>query len=200
MEGLMKRFFTSSIITSIVLAILGVLLFFQSKVTIIAISYIIGAILIALGVVAIIRFAKLFKSTSRSELDIIYGTVTIILGALIVANPEVIASVIPFVIGLGIIVNSATKLQYAFELKSCKNDQWKITLLISIISTICGVVLIFNPFASAVLLTKIVGAFIVAYAILDIISTIMIKRNVVKIHKAIDGNIKDAVIIDDEEK
>ena len=58
MEKLMQKFFRSSLVTSIVLMILGVLLILQSEVTIITISYIIGTLLIALGAIAIIKFVK----------------------------------------------------------------------------------------------------------------------------------------------
>lgn len=202
MEKIMKDFFKSSLITSFVLAILGLLLIFESEATIFTISYIIGGILVAIGTLAIISFIK--KSTAnadlRGELDIVYGIVSIILGVLVITNPHVIASIIPVVIGIGIIISSATKLQYAFQLKANQNELWKTTMLISIISTVCGIVLLFNPFKAAVGLTKIVGIFIVVYAILDIISTFAIKNSVTKLHEAIEETIADAEVINEEEK
>lgn len=199
MDNLMKKFFRSSMITSIILVILGILLVFQSEVTIITISYIIGGILIAIGVLAIIKFIQNTNNVLKNELDIVYGVVTIILGILIITHPQAIASVIPIIIGLGIIISSSTKLQYAFELKANENSLWKTTMALSIISTICGIILLFNPFKGAVLLTKIVGIFIVIYAILDIISTVTIKRNVTAIHSVIEGNVVDAEILEEEE-
>lgn len=193
----LKKIFRSSILTSATLIILGILLVFQSEYTIMTIAYIIGAILIAIGALAIIRFIKNISS-GKGELDIVYGLVTIILGALVINNHQAIASVIPFVMGIGIIISSATKLQYAFELKSKGNSQWKITMLASIISVICGVVLLFNPFKGAVVITQIVGTFIIIYGVLDIISTVTIKRNVDAIHNAIDGKIKEARVINEE--
>ena len=200
MESLMKKFFRSSMMTSIVLLVLGFMLIFKSEATIISISYIIGAILVAIGVLAIIKFIKNTNNVSKNELDIVYGVVTIILGILIITNPEAIASIIPIVLGISIIISSATKLQYAFELKANENRLWKTTMVISVISTICGIILLFNPFKGAVMFTKIVGIFIVVYAVLDLISTITIKRNVTIIHEAIEGTITDAEIIEEKEE
>ena len=45
MEKIMKKFMKSSMITSTILIILGILLIFQSETTVMAISYIIGGIL-----------------------------------------------------------------------------------------------------------------------------------------------------------
>lgn len=202
MEQIMKSFFKSSLVSSLILMLLGILLVFQSEATILAISYIIGSVLIAIGVLAIIDFVRReSKKTSYIEdLSIVYGAVCIILGILIITNPTAIASIIPIVIGIGIIINSCNKLQYAIQLKSNENDLWKSTMIISIISTLCGIILIFNPFQAAVGITRIVGIFIVIYSILDIISTITIKRNVKKFHKELEETIKDAEIIEEKQK
>lgn len=199
MEKLMQKFFRSSLVTSIVLMILGVLLILQSEVTIITISYIIGTLLIALGAIAIIKFVKNVNSINREDLDIVYGTVTIILGVIVIYNPEAIASIIPIIIGIGIVISSATKLQYAIELKENLSSQWKTTMIISIISAICGVILICNPFKGAVVIMQIIGGFIIVYSILDIISTITIKKNVTAIHNALDGKVEDVEVIEETE-
>ena len=54
----MKNFFKSSIFTSIVLFVLGLLLIFESEATITTISYIIGAILMAAGAFAFVRYIR----------------------------------------------------------------------------------------------------------------------------------------------
>lgn len=200
MEKLMKKFFRSSIITSAVLLTLGLLLFFQSEATIVAISYIIGGILVALGVLAIIKFIQGTNKEGKNELEIVYGVVTVILGTLIIKNPEAIASIIPLILGVAIIISSATKLQYAFELKANSNKLWKATMLVSIISTLCGVILLFNPFKGAVVFTKVVGLFIIIYAVLDTISTLTIKRNVKIVHNAIEAVVTDAEVIEETEQ
>ncbi|MBQ8132238.1 MAG: DUF308 domain-containing protein [Bacilli bacterium] len=200
METLMKKFFRSSLITSVFLMVLGGLLLFKSEETIITIAYIIGGALFALGVVALIRFIRYARKEVNSELDIIYGVVTIILGYLIIKNPKSLASIIPIVLGVSIVISSATKLQYALELKRDQNQLWTMTLIVAIISAICGAALIINPFAGAEMITQIVGGFIIAYAILDIVSTMTIKRNVTTLSRAIQQTVKEADIIEEEDK
>lgn len=199
----MKTFFKSSICASIILMILGLLLIFQSEVTITTISYIIGAALIALGVLALIRFIKSAKNITEMNfnLDIIYGIVTVILGIVIITNPKAIASILPIVLGIAIVINSASKLQYAFILKNDNNDMWKTTMIIAIVSAICGVILLFNPFAGAVLIMKIVGIFIVVYSVLDIVSTVIIKKNVDEFKTVIDSvEVEEAEIVEEKPK
>lgn len=200
MERFMKKFLRSSIITSIVLIILGFLLIYQSENTIMTISYIIGGILIAIGVLALIRYVRDGESPAqRNELDIVYGIVTVIFGIIIIKNYQAVASIIPAVLGIAIIISSAGKLNYAFQLKSDENRLWKTTMVISIISTLCGVILLFNPFKAAIGIMKIIGIFIITYAVLDIISTFAIKSSVTKIRKVMEETITDAEIVSEND-
>ena len=175
---------------------------FESEATIYTISYIVGAILICAGAYALIRFFTNSKKTTNSimGLDVLYGIVTIILGGLIIKNPGAIGSLLPIVLGIAIIVSSANKIQYAFSLKNGDNDLWKTTMVISVVGTICGVVLLFNPFAGAVLIMRIVGIFIIIYAILDAVSTFIIKKNVEEFRNVISSaKVEEADIVEEKE-
>ena len=59
----------------------------------------------------------------------------------------------------------------------------------------------FNPFTGAVLLTRIVGAIILVYALLDIISSLVIRKNVIKIQKALDeSTTNEAEVVEEKNK
>ncbi len=195
MGKIMRKFLKSSIISSIALAILGVLLFFQSELTLISISYIIGGILVAIGVLGILKY---IGKSEKNELDIVYGIVTVILGIIIISNPKAIGSIIPFIIGFVIVINSALKLQYGFELKKAKNNLWKSTIILSIVTVIVGVLLIFNPFKGAEIITKIVGALIFTYSIIDIITTLTIRGTIKEIYKEIEDSISEAEVVEEK--
>ena len=202
MSDFMKRVIRSSIISALLLAALGVLLIIKSEETVISISYIVGGALVLLGAIGIIDYIRKLRTELKSELDLVYATVTIILGVLIIMYPKAIGSIIPFVLGIIIIINSSTKLNYALQLKKQDHNLWKSTLLVSLLTTICGLVLIFNPFQAASLITRIVGIIILIYAILDIVSSLTIRKNINKIHNAIEENVNvtnEAEVIDEEE-
>lgn len=199
----MKNNLKSSVLTSLLLVVLGILLVFESELTIKTISYVIGAVLVAAGTFALIRYINNNKKGfETSELDILYGIVTIVLGILVIANPHAIASIIPIVLGIAIIISSAVKIQYAFDLKNSENDLWKTTMVIAVVGTICGIVLLFNPFEGAVMIMKIVGIFILIYAILDLISTYIIKRNVDAFKNTMEQEVivPEAEVVDSNEK
>lgn len=207
MSNFMKRIYRSSLLTSIVSAFVGLMLIIASTEIIIAISYSVGAVLIALGVIGIISYIRELNTEESEQLDLVYGIITIILGAIVIRNPEAIASIIPIVFGLVMIISSSVKINYALNMKNKNNEVWKTTLILALLTTLCGVILIFRPFEGADLIAKIIGAIILSYAILDIISTITIKRNIKRIHKeiketveSITDTVTDAVVIEDEEE
>ena len=187
MSNFMKKGFTSSLITSIILAVLGILLIVATEATIISISYIIGGILILLGFFGLVDYIRKIDTETKTSVDLVYGIVTVILGVLIVMNPKAIASIINYVLGIIIVISSAVKLNYAIQLKGNNNSLWKSTIIFSLITTICGLILIFKPFTGAIVATKIIGAIVLIYAILNIISTLTIRKEVLNLHKAISN-------------
>lgn len=201
MNNFMSKFLKSSIISAIGLAILGILLVFESELTIVSISYVIGAILVAIGTVAILNFVNDMKKNVKNELNIVYGIGMVVLGIIVISNPKGVASIIPFILGVLIIINSAAKLQYSLELKKDNNKLWNSTMIMALITLLCGLLLVFNPFSGAEFITKVVGVLLFIYAVTDIISSLRIRKTVKNIQKVIENNtVKEAEVIEDKTK
>lgn len=176
-----KKTIWPSLISSGVILVLGLLLFFKSSVTLMGISYIFGGLIIAIGVLAIVRFISNNHSDISNQLNIIYGIICIISGIFFIEKPEIIGSIIPVVMGIGIIISSSLKIQQSFNLKSLNSSYFFWSFVTALLSLICGVVLLFNPFKGAVIITKVIGIFLVMYSILDICNTIVLKKSGVSI-------------------
>lgn len=176
-----KKTIWPSLISSGVILVLGLLLFFKSSVTLMGISYIFGGLIIAIGVLAIVRFISNNHSDISNQLNIVYGIICIISGIFFIEKPEIIGSIIPVVMGIGIIISSSLKIQQSFNLKSLNSSYFFWSFVTALLSLICGVVLLFNPFKGAVIIAKVIGIFLVMYAILDICNTIVLKKSGVSI-------------------
>ena len=201
MNNFMSKFLKSSIISAIGLAILGILLVFESELTIVSISYVIGAILVAIGTIAILNFVNDMKKNVKNELNIVYGIGMVVLGIIVISNPKGVASIIPFILGILIIINSAAKLQYSLELKKDNNKLWNSTMIMALITLLCGLLLVFNPFSGAEFITKVVGVLLFIYAVTDIVSSLRIRKTVKNIQKVIENNtVKEAEVIEDKTK
>lgn len=200
MERFMTKFLKSSLISSITLLIISLFLFFETEATIITISYIIGSILIAIGTITIIKYINNLKSGIRNELDIVYGVGMGILGIIVISNPKGLASIIPFILGIIMIITSATKLQISLDIMRKNEGKMTTSAILLLMTCICGVVLIFNPFSGAKLLAKIIGIIILIYSILDIVSTFKIQKIIKKRNKKEKDAVSEAIVIEDKTK
>jgi len=186
MERIMKSLVKSSYITSSILILLGLVLVVKSEETLKVISYLVGGVLITLGIVAFIKFFKNSEKNIPDNFDIIYGIVTIVFGIFIIINPKLVASIIPFVLGAWILFKSAFKVAYGFELKGKNNPIWKPTLITSGISALVGIIILFNPFKTASIVFMLIGIALIAYGIMDIISTYQLKKNVADFNSKVE--------------
>lgn len=178
----LKLFYGTSIFSTICLIIMGLFLFFKSESTIEMISYILGGFIIALGIAAFIRYFRYKEEDRTFRFDIVYGIISSLAGIILICNPHALASIIPLILGIWITISSALKIQMALQLKSYGHSTWIGTLVIGCLALLCGIILIFNPFKGAVIITKVIGIFLIIYAILDLVSGFMVNR-VVKKHE-----------------
>lgn len=186
MKKNIEKMWTTSVITSTLLIILGLFLFFQPEATISIIAYTIGGIIIISGV------GTLYKSFKKNQingfnLELTLAVITIIAGLIVILNKEALASLFPLILGIWIIISSTTKLQYAFTLKTMNNQSWISTLIVAILMMLWGILLIVNPFKGALAITKLIGLFIIVYALLNIIESYLLRKNIKDFTKLI-GN------------
>lgn len=192
-----KSMYRTSVVFSIILCLIGIFLLSKPEVTLHAISYVIGIILIVWGIIPIITFITNKEKESYLEFSFICGVFSCLLGIIIMINPNIIGSIIPFLVGTWMIINGIIKLSYSITLN--KESNATISIMISIIILICGLLLIFNPFGGAIVLTKLIGIFTIIYSLLDLIECFTLKRTVKKFNKDIKKNDKIIEAVYEEE-
>lgn len=177
MEKKINKMCNTSLVISMIFIVVGLFLFVKPDTTISIISYIIGGALLLSGVFSVHKYFTAESIGDIFNFDLVYGVLLIIAGIFLVVKPNALATLFPIILGIWIIINSVTKFQYALVLKKVKNEDWAYTALISGLTLIWGVVLLYNPFATALAITQIIGIFIIVYAVLDIIDNFIIKKN-----------------------
>ena len=176
-----KSMYRTSLIFSIVLFLVGIFLLINPETTLHAISYFIGMILIIWGLIPIIRFFSDKETQKYLEFSFITGVFALIFGIIIMINPNIIGSIIPLLIGIWMIINGVTKLYYSLTLN--KENNATVSVIISIAILIFGLILTFNPFKGAIVLTQIIGISIIIYSILDIVECYTLKKTVKEFDK-----------------
>lgn len=125
------------------------------------VCYIVALLLIALGVSGAVTYMRSVVRTPFINLTLFMSILFIIFGVYIYASPEVFASFVPLVIGIFLLLDSANKVQLAFNLKEYNYEDWWHTLVIAIIIFGFGVFLVANPFTMVTLFIRIMGIMLI---------------------------------------
>ena len=175
MENLFKKMMLPSILSSIVFLVLGVIMFMNPEITLEIVAKVIGIMIIGLGVVGIFQYIANREEVSF-KFNLIYVLTTVILGLVALFNYKIVSSIIPIILGVWICFDSFIKLRMSIGIKNMGIPNWKYPCLMSILSLIIGIFLLFNPFGGAVVMMRLAAACIVLYAIIDIVQDYSIIR------------------------
>ena len=173
-ENMYNRMIWYSIGTALITIITGIVLLLVPELSGKVLGIIVGIIFLIEGINSIYKYfhregAKLYN------LNLVFGVIYAVLGVVIILVPSSVVEFITVCLGIYMIVNGASKVNYALWLKRGNEDSWLITLATGILVAIVGVLVIFNPFASLTL-TKLAGAFLIITGILDFMDTILFKN------------------------
>ena len=167
-----KKMSITSIVFSLLFIVTGVFLLLKPETAINIVCYVLGVILVLWGVVSIIQFFSDKNSTNYLSLSFIFGAFVFIFGIIILIKPSIIASIVPLLLGVWMVINGVTKLSYSLSVYKVSKNIFSIIGALLIV--IFGVTLIFNPFEGAKALTQIIGIALIVYSLLDLAESISI--------------------------
>ncbi len=181
MKNIFSNYFKMSILASVIFFIFGLLLFFDPESIIVSISVVIGIIGIIFGVFEIMLYTK-----TNSHTSLVSGLFSLIAGLVLILNTNILATIIPMIIGIAMLFQGIKKLEIAVSFKEQNISNWSYMLVASILSILCGILFVVNPILGAVVTTQIIGIIIMIYAVMSIIDNIAFKDKFDRITKVID--------------
>lgn len=194
LEKKRKKIWWSSVTSSIILFILGLLLFLKPDTVIHVVALILGIFIIVVGIFALLKYFRAEQKNGMIRFNIIYGGVCIVSGLILALTPSAIASILPIVLGIWMIISSLLKIQYALNMKEAGSTSWIPTFTLAMITLVVGILLVINPWRGAQVILQIVGGFLMAYALLDVIASFLLNKETKTLMKVIDADIPDAEI------
>lgn len=179
LKGL-KRF---SIATIIVSAIMGVLFIaFPSK-CIQYLSLVVGVSLIVTGIISVVSYIV----ERDTKLPLVLGTISLISGIIVCAKYREIISIIVVILGIFIltsgIVDMATSIR---SIMIFRKSGW-FTMLLSVITIVFGIVAITKSAQLTDGIVRFIGAALIVYAVLDLVTYIQVNSKVKQVKDAVDS-------------
>ncbi len=176
MKKKLNKMILGSWFTSILFLLFGIFLFVKPKLANSLIGYLVGAIILISGLMSLYNYFIAKKDIKYINFELIYGIVTLIAGIAIIFNPLSISSIVTIGLGIWFLFNGIMKVNTSLFLKKNKEETWGIILFIGLLTLLCGALLIINPFKGTMVVTQVVGIFVIVYAILDSMHWLLVKK------------------------
>lgn len=170
-----KRCEKNMLISTILTLILGIVLIFKPDSSIKVITGLIAVVFMVLGLLQLVDYVRQNREERIISLSLILGIILFGLGIFLFVNLESLVEFITTLIGITIVIKSLFKIQFSFNIRGI-SAKWFYNLIIGIAEIILGIVLLINPFDSAVVFLRVVGILLVIGSILEFIETIMVLR------------------------
>ena len=177
LEKVLKKTGVTSLVTSIIFAILGIILIANPEGTIKFIAIILGVIFGLVGLYKIVNYIENKGKYDFYNNDIAYGVIAIVLGIVTICYSTQIGAIFRIIIGLWIVYSAILRINLSIKLKTIDSNVWIYSLIIALIIAFCGIFIICN--SGAVIVT--LGIVVVIYSVLDAIESIMFLNNVSKL-------------------
>lgn len=188
MKDLFRKTTTSIILSSVAAFIIGLIMAVVPNLSLQAIGIAVGVYAMVYGVILMgINFTA--HNTYIPFYGIASGILSIIVGLILVAMPNILSVIFAIALGIWIILSSVNVISIAVTVKKTVSN-WSLWLLLGIIDLICGIIILFNPFASSLSIVVLGGIIIMVHSTISIIGMIMIKQKIKEVARALEPTSK----------
>lgn len=187
-----KNYLNISIVLALSLTVLGLTFVIFPNTSFEVICYFLAGVLVINGGMVLIfgsRYTILFDS-------LFYGLLSFIFGLIILIHPDILKVIMPILLGIWFILNGFLKVRLIVCLKEEDKSYYYLTLIMSIISIVCGIIMVLEPVGNVEIITISIGIILMTYAISDIINLSIIKRYTNKVVKYVKNNYDKFIKID----
>lgn len=135
-----------------------------------------GIIIIILGLVNIIKYFCMDIQEAVMSQNLLKGLILLLAGALCVFNYKwffATFSLLTVIYGAMILLAGLGKIQWTVNMIRLKREKWFLMGISAVISIICAIVIIANPFATITILWQFTGISLIVEAIFDVVSLIL---------------------------
>ena len=181
-EKKLKQSNYESIFVSCVTIILGIIMIIFYNNFLNFISYLLGGALIVNGILKIYYYLKYEGKYNIFNYDLSFGILNIIFGVICIIFKSELQSIFRIVIGVIIIYEGILNISFASKIFSVDKVSGIIGLLLSILMILAGLIII----STKGVLTASTGYILIAFAIINIIESIIFNKNLNKLKKYLD--------------
>jgi uncharacterized membrane protein HdeD (DUF308 family) len=155
------------------------------------ICYGLGFLMVVLGITyGIIYFTK-ENLQGFLQMDLVIGIVCLAFGLFILLNPTFLTNVLPFAMGIILLLGAVVKIQNAISMKRLKFSRWYVVLILAIVLAVLGVILLCNRFTEERYMVIYIGICLILDGLTNLVSLICIQTRVKRLAKISDEQAEE---------
>lgn len=167
-------------------AVCGLLLLLLPTEALAIANYAIAALLLVMGVVCIIGYFRGSVIIGQFGFLLAVGMVLVTLAVVMFCYPTLLASLLPVIWGTSLLIGGFGKIQFAADLRRFGDRRWWTLLLGALLSFALGILCLANPIYIAQTIFVFIGICLLAEAVLDLVTLLMVRRHLRRFEKAME--------------
>ncbi len=145
-----KKFKIQASVAAVALIIIGLMFIIFRDTSLNVICYVAGALIMVWGILCLISFFAAPYSNNAGDLAL--GLTLALIALILFIKPWVITGILTVLFGIALIVDGAMKLQQFVAMNKLKiKSRWAV-LAIAIVSLVLGILIVFDPFGSTIMI------------------------------------------------
>lgn len=137
---------------------------------------ILGALFLVHGLFYFIRYIYDGFGKNVFVVDLVAGVASIILGVFSIFNTYDASQVIGIVFCIWLVIAGSQKLYFGIKLMKKQDEIYPLTTFIAILLYVMGLLAVFNPFSSFMLITRLVGIFLICAGVFETMSCMLFRK------------------------
>lgn len=175
----LKKLLNSFIIAFAAEVAIGLLLLINPSIFTNTISYVLGGVILAFGVLSLISYFASDKTGSSITKAVFFCAA----GIFIISKPDFIFKILALVFGIYLLADGISSIKNALIIKNNNSDNWVAPMVMALLTALLGLIITLNPFASAATALQILGVSLIISGVLSIYNGAYTKRKIKKIIK-----------------
>ena len=181
MEVIEKRFkkfqLFSMLVSVFSLIVGGIFLAFENQLLVDIYIVVVGCIVVIAGLFSLVKYFYDGLANDVYKFEIVNGIALLILGAfMLLGNYEDLYSIIGIFFGIYYLLTGIMKSYYTFKFLKNNEEIYPLFLIMTILMIVMGILSIFNPFGTFMLITRLISIFLVVGSVLELMSASLFRK------------------------
>ena len=159
-----------TVISSIILIALGLILVIMPNIASTLVFVSIGVMLVAIGIINIVRYFSMNQKEQITSFALAIGIISCAGGILIMILRPLLLAMLPFLCGGIVSIGGILQLQKALQFKKMNVRAWYIDMIFAGVLLTLGIIILLNPFKTAMVLMRLIGVALMIEGIMNILS------------------------------